>query len=72
MGCGSSSSSAHGGDDMIGNGSYNNLNPYLAKKESALFRQRIAQILDAGRGKAAAGKCALKPAGDPGHRVGHA
>ena len=49
MGCGSSSSSAHGGDDMIGNGSYNNLNPYLAKKESALFRQRIAQILDSVR-----------------------
>ena len=34
---------------MIGSGSYKNLNPYLAKKESALFRQRVAQILDSVR-----------------------
>ena len=34
---------------MIGAGSYKNLNPYMAKKESALFRQRVAQILDSVR-----------------------
>jgi hypothetical protein len=35
--------------DMTGVGEYKNLNPFMAKKESALFRQKIHQILDSVR-----------------------
>ena len=31
--------------DMVGVGEYKNLNPFVAKKQSALFRQRIDEIL---------------------------
>ena len=34
---------------MVGVGEYKNLNPFMAKKESAMFRIRIQQILDSVR-----------------------
>ncbi len=47
MGC--AASSAAGDGDMKGVGEYANLNPYVAKKQSAEFRIRIQQILDSVR-----------------------
>ncbi len=46
MGLCTSSTSAEPDGDMVGAGSYKNLNPFLAKKDSAFFRQKIQSILD--------------------------
>ena len=59
MGC--TSSSSHNSDDMIGVGSYKNLNPYLAKRESAIFRQRVADILDSVRLQGLGGGGGMSP-----------